>query len=147
MPTASPCQVRGGGGDYAIVTKENDIRDTRTHTHTCPFTQSLKCSACTALFCEFAHKVCMYLTAVLSEVEDKTQNGFHQPVDDKLGGLLQTSFIVSYMLLSPLFGYLGDRWTRKYIVGVGIMVWSAFTLISSFSVVSGMGREGGREER
>ena len=93
--------------------------------------------------------MCVCVTAVLSEVEDKAQNGFHRQVDDKLGGLLQTSFIVSYMLLSPLFGYLGDRWTRKYIVGVGILVWSAFTLISSFSVVSGMGRwgrEGGEVE-
>lgn len=87
-----------------------------------------------------------YLTAVLSEVEDSTENGFHVQVDDKLGGLLQTSFIVAYMLLSPLFGYLGDRWTRKYIIGIGILFWSAFTLIGSFSVVGGCGGEGEGEK-
>lgn len=89
--------------------------------------------------------MCSNLTAVLTEVEDGKENGFHQPVNDKLGGLLQTSFIVSYMLLSPLFGYLGDRWTRKYMIGIGILCWSAFTLIGSFSVVRGQveGEEGG----
>ena len=99
--------------------------------------------ACAALPCKFAHWLSTYLTAVLSEVEDSTENGFHVQVNDKLGGLLQTSFIVSYMLLSPLFGYLGDRLTRKYIIGIGILFWSAFTLIGSFSVVSvGEGRGG-----
>lgn len=39
------------------------------------------------------------------------------------------------MILSPLFGYLGDRYTRKYIITVGILIWSAFTLTGSFSVV------------
>ena len=79
-------------------------------------------------------------------MEDSTENGFHVQVDDKLGGLLQTSFIVAYMLLSPLFGYLGDRWTRKYIIGIGILFWSAFTLIGSFSVVGGCGGEGEGEK-
>jgi len=80
---------------------------------------------------------------ILTEIENKTRNGFHidghpeGDIGDGLGGLLQTAFIVSYMLLSPLFGYLGDRYTRKYIITVGILVWSAFTLTGSFSVVSG----------
>ncbi len=61
-----------------------------------------------------------------------------------MGGLLQTAFIVSYMLLSPFFGYLGDRHSRKYIISVGISLWSLFTLAGSFSVVSGgRGRERG----
>ena len=87
--------------------------------------------------------MCSILTAVLTDIENGKENGFHEQVDDKLGGLLQTSFIVSYMLLSPLFGYLGDRWIRKYIIVVGILCWSAFTLIGSFSVVSGGGAGGG----
>ena len=58
-------------------------------------------------------------------------------INDLEGGLLQTAFIVSYMLLSPLFGYLGDRFTRKYIVTFGIVTWAAFTLVGSFSVVGG----------
>ena len=35
-------------------------------------------------------------------------------------GLLQTAFVVCYMLFAPVFGYLGDRYSRKLILGVGI---------------------------
>lgn len=80
------------------------------------------------------------VVGILTELENKTRNGFildnhKEAIGDGLGGLLQTAFIVSYMLLSPLFGYLGDRYTRKYIITVGILIWSAFTLTGSFSVV------------
>lgn len=47
-------------------------------------------------------------------------------------GLLQTSFIISYMVLSPVFGYLGDRYNRKYIMASGILFWSIVTLAGSF---------------
>ncbi|KAG8431203.1 hypothetical protein GDO86_019256 [Hymenochirus boettgeri] len=36
------------------------------------------------------------------------------------------------MILAPLFGYLGDRYNRKYIMCVGIFFWSLVTLVSSF---------------
>lgn len=77
----------------------------------------------------------LYL-GILTQLQNSAQNGFGTPVTDTEGGLLQTAFIVSYMLLSPLFGYLGDRYTRKYIIAVGITLWSCFTLVGSFSVVS-----------
>ncbi|KAK2580796.1 hypothetical protein KPH14_011530 [Odynerus spinipes] len=47
-------------------------------------------------------------------------------------GLLQTAFIVSYMLVAPIFGYLGDRYNRKIIMAVGIFLWSMTTLIGSY---------------
>ena len=47
-------------------------------------------------------------------------------------GLLQTAFIVSYMIFAPLFGYLGDRYSRKAIMAAGVFLWSIFTLIGSF---------------
>ena len=77
----------------------------------------------------------LYITGVLPEIQNITRNGFHQKIDDKEGGLLQTSFILTFMLLSPLFGYLGDRYTRKYLMAVGIFIWSGFVLLGSFSVV------------
>ena len=46
-------------------------------------------------------------------------------------GLLQTSFIVCYMIFAPLFGYLGDRYSRKLIMIFGIFFWSVTTLIGS----------------
>jgi len=51
---------------------------------------------------------------------------------DKWLGLLQTAFVVCYMLFAPVFGYLGDRYSRKLILGVGISFWSLATLIGSF---------------
>uniref|UniRef100_A0A0V0JAP7 Protein spinster homolog 1 n=1 Tax=Schistocephalus solidus TaxID=70667 RepID=A0A0V0JAP7_SCHSO len=53
-------------------------------------------------------------------------------IDSKLLGLLQTSFVVSYMSLSPVFGYFGDRWKRKYLIVIGLILWSVVTLASSF---------------
>ncbi|XP_046916612.1 protein spinster homolog 1 isoform X2 [Dermatophagoides farinae] len=53
-------------------------------------------------------------------------------INDATGGLLQTSFIVSYMIFSPLFGYLGDRYSRKYIILFGVSFWSTMTFLSSF---------------
>lgn len=53
-------------------------------------------------------------------------------INDKAAGLLQTAFICSYMIFSPLFGYLGDRYSRKIIIIVGVSFWSATTLLSSF---------------
>ncbi|NWI17879.1 SPNS3 protein, partial [Crypturellus soui] len=47
-------------------------------------------------------------------------------------GLLQTVFILCYMLAAPVFGYLGDRRNRKIILGAGIFFWSGVTLGSSF---------------
>ncbi|NXS53683.1 SPNS3 protein, partial [Brachypteracias leptosomus] len=47
-------------------------------------------------------------------------------------GLLQTVFILCYMLAAPIFGYLGDRYNRKIILGAGIFFWSGVTLASSF---------------
>uniref|UniRef100_A0AAR2KJP9 Protein spinster homolog 1 n=1 Tax=Pygocentrus nattereri TaxID=42514 RepID=A0AAR2KJP9_PYGNA len=53
-------------------------------------------------------------------------------ISDGKSGLLQTVFICSYMILAPLFGYLGDRYNRKMIMCVGIGFWSVVTLASSF---------------
>lgn len=39
-------------------------------------------------------------------------------------GFLTTAFMVSYMLLSPVFGVLGDRFSRWGLVGVGVILWS-----------------------
>uniref|UniRef100_A0A8C3UL60 Sphingolipid transporter 3 (putative) n=1 Tax=Catharus ustulatus TaxID=91951 RepID=A0A8C3UL60_CATUS len=47
-------------------------------------------------------------------------------------GLLQTVFTLCYMLAAPIFGYLGDRYNRKIILGAGIFFWSGVTLGSSF---------------
>lgn len=44
-----------------------------------------------------------------------------------------TVFICSFMFLAPVFGYLGDRYDRKYIMIAGLIVWLVTTLGSSFA--------------
>lgn len=60
----------------------------------------------------------------------------HFNIGDDLGGLLQTAFVLSYMLFAPLFGYLGDRYNRKFIMAFGVFLWSLTTMAGSFMNVS-----------
>ncbi|XP_074870226.1 protein spinster homolog 3-like [Carettochelys insculpta] len=53
-------------------------------------------------------------------------------LSDGSAGLLQTVFVLFFLLSAPLFGYLGDRYNRKIILSVGISLWSGVTLGSSF---------------
>jgi MFS family permease len=39
-------------------------------------------------------------------------------------GALSTAFLVSYMLLAPVFGWLADRFSRWWIVAGGVALWS-----------------------
>jgi len=59
---------------------------------------------------------------------DKNFNITHE----KYLGLLQTAFVVCYMVFAPVFGYLGDRYNRRFLLTVGISFWSLSTLIGSF---------------
>jgi MFS family permease len=52
---------------------------------------------------------------------------------DTDGGLVTSVFVIAYMLLSPVFGYLGDRMPRIPLLFLGILVWSVSTFLSSFS--------------
>ncbi|TRZ06437.1 hypothetical protein HGM15179_020670 [Zosterops borbonicus] len=63
---------------------------------------------------------------VLPEVED------YFGIGDSSSGLLQTVFISSYLVLAPLFGFLGDRHSRKRLLALGLGLWSGVTLATSF---------------
>lgn len=65
------------------------------------------------------------IAGVLSKVQA------YYDFDSKRAGLLQTAFVVSYMAMAPLFGYLGDRHSRKYIMAGGVLFWSVTTFIGS----------------
>ena len=49
--------------------------------------------------------------------------------DDQLG-TLQSAFMLGYFLTAPIFGYLGDRCPRRWLVAAGVLVWSFGTLLS-----------------
>src|SRR5205085_2067035 len=46
------------------------------------------------------------------------------PAADFKMGLLSTAFMVTYMVLAPVFGWLGDRTSRWLLVGVSVILWS-----------------------
>lgn len=64
------------------------------------------------------------LASVLTPL--KTEMGFS---DEQLG-TLQTAFMLGYFLTAPIFGYLGDRCPRRWLVAAGVFVWSIGTLFS-----------------
>ncbi|MBI3269504.1 MAG: MFS transporter [Planctomycetes bacterium] len=42
-------------------------------------------------------------------------------------GLLTSVFVGVYLATSPIFGHLGDRWPRRWIVGASVAIWSFAT--------------------
>lgn len=54
------------------------------------------------------------------------QREFHST--DKQMGLLTTALFVTYMLVAPLTGWLGDRFSRKPLIIGGAVLWSVATL-------------------
>ena len=43
-------------------------------------------------------------------------------------GHLATMFMIGYFVTSPFFGYLGDRLKRKWLIAVGVLIWSIATM-------------------
>src|SRR5258708_6131875 len=70
-----------------------------------------------------------YLPAAL--VEPLRRSELH--VSDTRSGLLMTSFMVVYMVTSPLFGALGDRGRRPRIIAAGIALWSVATALGGLA--------------
>jgi MFS family permease len=60
-----------------------------------------------------------YLRPVL-----KLATGKSAATPKTLLGLLTTAFLVSYMVLAPVFGLLAERWRRWWLVAVGVVLWS-----------------------
>ncbi len=59
---------------------------------------------------------------VLAAVVPKIREQFH--ASDRDVGLLQTAFLLSYMIAAPIFGWLADRYNRWLLVGIGVILWS-----------------------
>lgn len=53
-------------------------------------------------------------------------------LDDGAAGSVASAFMLGYFLSAPIFGYLGDRYPRKYLMLAGVMVWSLATAGSGF---------------
>jgi MFS family permease len=62
------------------------------------------------------------LAAVLPRIKSDMLGG--DPHSDTKLGWLATAFLVSYMITSPIFGWLADRFSRWVLVGFGVILWS-----------------------
>jgi MFS family permease len=48
-------------------------------------------------------------------------------------GFLGSAFMLSYLLIAPLFGWLGDHWSRTKLASGGLVVWSLATALAGFA--------------
>lgn len=68
---------------------------------------------------------------VLSSVQETIRLQFR--VSSGAMGWLATAFLLTYMLLSPIFGWLGDRFSRWLLIGIGVLLWSLASGISGLA--------------
>ena len=59
-------------------------------------------------------------------------------INDGQAGRLVTAFMIGYFVTSPIFGWLGDRWSRKWLIAAGIFVWSLGTMLTGFAATFAM---------
>ena len=48
-------------------------------------------------------------------------------------GIVETAFMIGYMLTSPIFGRLGDKRPRKGLIAAGVAIWSVATVVSGMT--------------
>ena len=54
-------------------------------------------------------------------------------LSDTALGFLGSAFMFSYLLFAPLFGWLGDHWSRTRLAAGGLVVWSLATALAGFA--------------
>jgi MFS family permease len=59
-------------------------------------------------------------------------------INDGQAGRLVTAFMIGYFVTSPVFGWLGDRCSRKWLIAAGIFVWSIGTVLTGFAATFAM---------
>ena len=56
-------------------------------------------------------------------------------IGDQQAGTIGTAFMLGYFLTAPIFGWLGDRMSRRWLIAGGVFVWSLGTLLSGHANV------------
>lgn len=72
------------------------------------------------------------VAALLNDLQAPVKKGGFNLTDTE-GGLVTSVFIVTYVMLSPVFGYFGDRVSRIPLIFGGIITWGLAGLFSSFT--------------
>jgi MFS family permease len=68
----------------------------------------------------------LVLSVLISEIKEDFD------IDNDLVGLLHSSFFILFVIGVPVYGYLGDRYNRKYLLSFSIFLWNITNLGSSF---------------
>jgi MFS family permease len=69
--------------------------------------------------------------AVLPAVIEKVKRDI--PMSDTWQGVALTAFVWVYMVTAPVFGRLGDRYSRKRLIALGVGLWSIATAAAAFA--------------
>jgi MFS family permease len=68
---------------------------------------------------------------VLSAVVTPLEHDLH--LGDAGAGWIASAFMLGYFVTAPIFGYLGDRHPRKWLMLVGVIVWSLATAATALA--------------
>src|SRR5437763_1368374 len=68
---------------------------------------------------------------VLPAVQPEIQKEFH--LSDAQLGFLTTTFFIGYIVTAPIFGWLADRYPRKYIMAAGALLCSGARLLKAYT--------------
>ena len=69
---------------------------------------------------------------VVSALVESLRHSELRLTDPQLG-LLMSSFLVVYLVASPVFGAWGDRGSRPRLIAAGVAIWSAATALAGFA--------------
>lgn len=69
--------------------------------------------------------------SILFAVQDLVKAEFHH--SDRAFGLLNSVFFICYMFAAPFMGPLANRFSRKWVIVGGGLVWSGATLLTAFT--------------
>ncbi len=79
-----------------------------------------------------------YVLAAVEPLIAKDVLAADDPNSQSKMGLLATAFMVSYMLTAPVFGWLGDRFKRWGLIGIGVLLWTIASGASGLSHDAGL---------
>jgi MFS family permease len=68
---------------------------------------------------------------ILMSIQPQIKGEFH--ITNEQWGWLTSIFLVSYSIFSPIMGWLGDRYRRTWLLGLGVSVWSLATIGSGLA--------------
>ncbi len=71
------------------------------------------------------------LLSVLNASITEGENGI--PMTQAQFGMVTSAFLIVYAALSPVGGYLADRFSRKFIILMSLVVWSSVTWLTGYA--------------